>query len=208
MHIERLIKRYPELLQQKEAIAEASKLLVSVFRSGNKLLVCGNGGSAADAGHIAAELMKGFEKKRPLKSGFRSELSRTGGERGSYLAESLNSGLPVISLASHGELMTAVANDIDPALIFAQQVISFGRDGDALLAISTSGNSANVTDAAIAAKACGMKVIGLTGASGGRLGPLCDILINVSADRTADIQELHSPVYHTLCRIVEDELFG
>jgi phosphoheptose isomerase len=170
--------------------------------------VCGNGGSGADSDHLAAELMKGFERERPVEGEFRKQLETKGGERGKYLSGKLQQGFPAISLASHHALITAIANDTDASLVFAQQVAVYGQAGDILVCISTSGNAQNVIDAAITAKAKGLHVIGLTGETGGKLKAWCDTLVNVPGKRTAFIQELHLPVYHTLCRMVEDSLFG
>ena len=152
--------------------------------------------------------MKSFELKRPLKQGIREKLATLSPERGSYLAAQLQQGLPAISLSSHTALMTAVANDIDGEVIFAQQVIGYGKPGDILIGISSSGNSQNVLDACMVARAMELKVIGLTGETGGKMKELCDILINVPGRRTAFVQELHLPVYHTLCLVIEHHFFG
>ncbi|MCU0362846.1 MAG: SIS domain-containing protein [Bacteroidales bacterium] len=207
-YIDELTGRFPGLQPLGSSILNAASLLTDCFRNGGKLLICGNGGSAADADHIAGELLKGFEKPRPLEASVQSGLIATGGHRGAWLAGKLQQGLPVISLASHAGLMTAVANDTDPSLVFAQQVVSYGRDSDILIAISTSGNSQNVIDAIITARSAGMKVICLTGKSGGAMAAMCDILLNVPETETARVQELHLPLYHTLCRILEEELYG
>jgi D-sedoheptulose 7-phosphate isomerase len=183
---------------------DASNAIISGLRRGGKLLICGNGGSASDSAHIAGELMKSFEQKRPLDEKLATRLSEKFGERGKYLAEKLQRGLPVISLAAHDSLITAVANDVDPVLIFAQQVIAYGDERDVLLAISTSGNSRNVIDAIIVAKALGLTVIGLTGESGGNMKSLCDFIIRVQETRTCYVQELHLPVYHAICMIIEN----
>ncbi|HEX2975513.1 MAG TPA: SIS domain-containing protein [Bacteroidales bacterium] len=170
------------------------------------MLVCGNGGSSSDSQHIAGELMKGFEHKRPLDIKMREKLIKLSG-RGAHLAEKLQQGLPVISLSAHDSLITAVANDTDPDLIFAQQVVAYGKPEDVLLAISTSGNSANVIDAVLMAKALDMKVIGMTGKSGGNIAALCDIVIRVPESRTSFVQELHFPVYHAICMMIENHFF-
>jgi D-sedoheptulose 7-phosphate isomerase len=206
--LQELISRYPRLLPVKDEIWKAAEALIECYRLGLKVLVCGNGGSCSDADHIVGELMKGFENKRPVSDHLKKVLSDFGGERGTYLAEKLQQGLPAISLTSHSALITAVANDTDADLIFAQQVVGYGNAGDILIAVSSSGNSQNVVDAIITAKAKGMIVIGLTGETGGRMKQFCDILINVPGKRTAFVQELHLPVYHTLCLIVEDSFFG
>lgn len=203
-----LLNRYPLLFPLKDAIGEASGAMISCFEHGNKILICGNGGSSSDSDHIAGELLKGFENRRPLADALKKELSLSDPERGAYLAEKLQSGLPAIALSAHTGLMTAVANDNDPALIYAQQVTAFGLRGDLLIGISTSGSAQNVIDAAITARAKGLTVLGLTGETGGRLKEHCDILVNVPGRRTAWVQELHLPVYHTLCLMVENHFFG
>jgi len=171
-------------------------------------LICGNGGSCADSDHIAGELMKSFERERPLAQSLKDALTGINGERGSYLADKLEQGLPAISLNAHSSLISAISNDIGSDLIFAQQVAGFGNSPDILLAITTSGNSQNVIDAAITARAKGLKVIGLTGETGGRLKEFCNIIINVPETETASVQELHLPVYHAICRLIEDHFFG
>jgi phosphoheptose isomerase len=206
--LEVLIQRYPQLANISEKINEAAERLLRCYQNGNKLLICGNGGSSSDSDHIAGELLKGFEQKRILDDSMRKSLISASAKRGLHLAEKLQAGLPAISLSAHAGLITAVANDTDATLIYAQQVIGFGNPGDVLLGISTSGNAQNVLDAAITARAKGMTVIGLTGETGGKLKAFCDILINVPEKRTAYVQELHLPVYHTLCLIIENHFFG
>lgn len=201
-----LVARYPALGESLEDIAVATEIIISSFEAGGKLLVCGNGGSSSDSQHIAGELMKGFEHKRPLDNNLKQKLI-TLSERGSHLADKLQQGLPVISLSAHDALMTAVANDTDPDLIFAQQVIAYGKPEDVLLAISTSGNSANVIDAIITAKALDLKVVGMTGKAGGRMAALCNITIRVPESRTSYVQELHFPVYHAICMMIENHFF-
>ncbi|HLP71940.1 MAG TPA: SIS domain-containing protein [Bacteroidales bacterium] len=202
-----LIRRYPELSVVEVEIAKAAECLVRCFSNSGKLLICGNGGSSSDAGHIAGELMKGFEHRRPLGEALAGRLSAYG-ERGKYIASKLQQGFPVISLSAHTVLMTAVANDIDPDLVFAQQVGVYGNKGDVLLAISTSGNSKNIIDSIITASAKEMTVIGMTGETGGAMKAKCDILINVPGTRTSAVQELHLPVYHAICLMVENYFFS
>lgn len=202
-----LTERHVELLPLKDEIRQAADSLINCYQKGNKLLVCGNGGSSSDSDHIVGELMKGFENSRPIGGTLKNRLAGISGERGTYLAGKLQHGLPAISLGGHSALITAVANDTDAGLIFAQQVVGYGNEGDVLMAISSSGNSQNVIDAAITAKAKRLTVIGLTGLTGGQLKTYCDILINVPERRTAYVQELHLPVYHTLCLMVEDYFF-
>lgn len=206
--IEELIQRYPQLEGIRYKMNEAAERLIRCYQNGNKVLICGNGGSSSDSDHIAGELLKGFEQRRPLNDHLKSQIHSVSAERGAYLADKLQTGLPAISLSAHSGLITAVANDTDPDLIYAQQVIGFGNPGDVLIGISTSGNAQNVIDAAITARAKGMSVIGMTGETGGLLKSFCDILINVPEIRTAFVQELHLPVYHTLCLIIETHFFG
>lgn len=203
-----LIKRYPALETLKDKILEAGQSLISCYENKGKVLVCGNGGSSSDSDHIVGELMKGFEHKRPIDEQLKNKLLEVGRERGQFLSEKLQVGLPAISLTAQTALITAVANDNDASVIFAQQVVGYGNGGDILIAISSSGNSQNVVDAILVAKAKGLKVIGLTGESGGKMNGLCDILINVPGKRTASVQEYHLPVYHALCVMVESHFFG
>ena len=206
-HIEQLISRYGQLAELKEKITEAANTIISAYENGGKLLICGNGGSASDADHIVGELMKSFEGKRPLGQALKSNIENISGERGMYLSDKLQQGLPAISLTAHSALISAVANDIDGDLVFAQQVTGYGNSGDILIGMSTSGNSQNVIDALIVAKAKGLITIGFSGETGGKMKEFCDILINVPEKRTAFVQELHLPVYHILCLVAEDYFF-
>ena len=206
-HIQQLIKRYPQLINLKNEIEKAGNAIIDSYKNGGKLLVCGNGGSASDSDHIVGELMKSFEGKRQISHTLKANLENVSSDRGMYLAEKLQQGLPAISLSAHAVLTSAVANDIDGDLVFAQQITGYGNTGDILIGMSTSGNSQNVIDALIVAKAKGLVTIGLTGKTGGQMKEFCDILINVPETRTAFVQELHLPVYHTLCMMVEDYFF-
>ncbi len=206
--LEELVARYPQLLPVKDEIRKAAECIIASYEQGGKLLVCGNGGSCSDSDHIVGELMKGFENKRRITEVLKKQLIATDGDRGIYLADKLQHALPAISLTAHSALITAVANDTDADLIFAQQVVGYGNSWDVLIGISSSGNSQNVIDALITAKAKGMSVIGLTGETGGKMKQYCDILINVQGKRTAFVQELHLPVYHVLCLMVENHFFG
>ncbi|MDO9339732.1 MAG: SIS domain-containing protein [Bacteroidales bacterium] len=206
--LSQLCGRHPLLGTFKNIIGEAAEMIINCYSSGGKLLVCGNGGSCSDSEHIVGELMKSFELSRPLKKEIVEKLSEAYGERGKYLAQKLESGLPAISLSSQTALTTAICNDIDANLVFAQQVIGYGRDKDVLIAISTSGNSQNVVDACITAKAMNLKMIGLTGMTGGKMKQYCDILVNVPEKRTAYVQELHLPVLHALCLLIENHFYG
>ncbi len=208
IHIQQLIKRYSQLTGLKEEIEKAGKAIIHAYENGGKLLVCGNGGSASDSEHIVGELMKSFEGKRPVNQTLKTNLSTLAGERGEYLSEKLQQGLPAISLSAHSALTSAIANDIGADVVFAQQVTGYGNRGDILIGISTSGNSQNVVDALIVAKAKGLVTVGFTGETGGKMKEFCDILLNVPETRTAFVQELHLPVYHTLCLMAEDYFFG
>ena len=195
----RMRDRYPELESAESKVQEAYDILRDAFRSHKKLLVCGNGGSAADAEHIVGELMKGFHKQRPLGE----EERRLYGEVGGYL----QGALPAIALTGSIALTTAFQNDVHPKMAFAQQVYGYGNSGDVLLAISTSGNSENILYAADTARSKHMKVIGLTGRDGGKLKEKCDCCIIVPGMSTAEIQEYHLPVYHTICAMLEETFF-
>lgn len=206
--LDNLVERYPQLAESREDIISTFGFLCRCFENGGKLLVAGNGGSAADADHIVGELMKGFRKKRPLTEAEKASLMSVDAVMGGKLASVLQCALPAISLSSHPALTTAFGNDCDPALAFAQQVKGYGRRGDVLLAISTSGNSGNILYAAVAAKAGGLKVIGLTGKSGGRLAEMADVCIRVPETECFKVQELHLPVYHALCQMLENHFFN
>lgn len=186
-----------KILHENQQAAQES--LLRCFRSGGKLLLCGNGGSAADCAHIQGELVKGFIKKRPLSAALRARL---GG-----WADEMQQGLPAIDLTANGALIAAVCNDLDARNAYAQQVMAFGRPGDVLLGISTSGNAENVCRALLTARALGLVAIGLTGESGGRMKDCCDILLNVARRETYLVQEEHIRLYHQLCAAVEDALF-
>ena len=206
--IEILVNRYPELAVVKDDILNAYQILCDCYSRGGKLLVAGNGGSAADAEHIVGELMKGFKLPRKPDADFADKLVRENEELGTVLAENLQGALPTIALDGHPALSTAYMNDCEPLLCFAQQVNGYGKAGDVFLGISTSGNSKNVLYAATTAHAKGMKVIGLTGAKNSKLAQMSDVCIKVPQTETYMIQELHLPVYHCLCLMLEDEFFG
>lgn len=205
--INELVQRHPLLKPVEIEIKKAADALISCYEKGNKVLVCGNGGSSSDSDHIVGELMKGFEHKRELSQTFKNKLLAIENNRGKYLSEKLQQALPAISLSAHTALLTAVSNDTDASLVFAQQVVGYGNSGDVLLAISSSGNSQNVIDAMITARAKELTVIGLTGETGGAMKTLCDIIIPVPGKKTAFVQELHLPVYHALCVFVENHFF-
>ena len=206
--IEELVKRYPVLESVKGQIEDAYKILETCYEDGGKLLIAGNGGSAADSDHIVGELMKGFVKRRPVSAELAEALKQTDPERGEELAKKLQGGLPAIALTNHAALSSAFANDVDGMLSYAQQLNGYGIAGDVFLGISTSGNSENVMYAAVTAKAKGLKVVGLTGKTGGKLAKLADVAIIVPEQETYKIQELHLPIYHALCLMLEDKFYA
>ena len=199
--MENLTDRFPQLKACAGSISGAYRLIKDCYDNGGKVLLCGNGGSCADAEHIAGELMKGFLKKRPLGDAIRRALCDMG-ENGRRLADALQCGLPAIPL-NVPALSTAVINDLGGDLAFAQQVVALGAPGDVLIGITTSGNAANVNNAAMTARALGMRVVGLTGRGGGALARNADVLIGVDETETYKIQELHLPAYHALCALLE-----
>lgn len=207
-HIDLLAERYPSLESAKNDIVAAYLLLEESYENGGKLLVAGNGGSAADAEHIVGELMKGFKLPRKPEADFAEKLVEENQELGSVLAENLQGALPAIALDGHPALSTAYMNDCEPLLCFAQQVNGYGKLGDVFLGISTSGNSKNVLYAATTAHAKGMKVIGLTGAKDSKLKDMSDVCIKAPQTETYMIQELHLPIYHCLCLMLEDKFFA
>lgn len=206
--VNNLIGRYEELRRCETEIRKSIQAIINCFAQDHKLLACGNGGSAADCEHIVGELMKAFLLERHLEPEKQKQIREKFPENADLLIRNLQRAVPVISLSSQTALMTAFGNDVSSQMLFAQQVLSYGRDGDILLAISTSGNSPNIVYAAQIAHIQGVKVIGLTGCDGGKLKEYCDVCIKVPAKITYQIQELHLPVYHCLCACVENELFG
>lgn len=205
-----LINRYPALAVCKDSILSAYKILEECFATGHKLLVAGNGGSCADSEHIVGELMKGFKLPRRCSAEFADKLKSIDEVRGAELAEKLQGGLPAIALDGHQGLNTAYINDVAGGglLTYAQQVYGYGKEGDVFLGISTSGNSKNVMNATVVARTLGIKVIGLTGGKGGELAKVADVAIRVPETETYMIQELHLPVYHCLCLMLEERFFG
>ncbi len=200
-HISRLLQRCPQLTGCRSEVEAVFAAMCNCFRNGGKLLLCGNGGSAADAEHWAGELLKGFGQKRPLSQADKQSLPEK-------LGLKLQGGLPAIPLTCFISLSTAFANDVDPDLVFAQLVWGLGRPGDMVVGLSTSGNARNVCAAMEAAKARGLYRGGLSGRTGGQLSPLWDLCVKVPADETYLIQELHLPIYHCLSLMLEDEFFG
>ncbi|MDR2841944.1 MAG: SIS domain-containing protein [Spirochaetaceae bacterium] len=198
-----LIIRYPVLIGIEESFLRSCVVLINAFQSGKKLLVCGNGGSAADADHIVGELMKSFFLERPIDDDLKQKITAIAPTEAEAINSSLQRAYPAIALSEHTALSTAFSNDVNPNYIFAQQVLGYGKAGDVFLGISTSGNAKNVLAAAVVAKAKGLAVIGLTGKSGGKLKQYCDILLNANETETYKVQELHLPIYHCLCLAIE-----
>lgn len=203
-----LFTSYPELQACSQDLQDAFLLLCKAYRKKRKLLICGNGGSAADSQHIVGELMKGFRSKRPLPTATRRLFEERLPDSGAFLASHLQGVLPAISLSAHAALTSAIGNDVSAEMVYAQQVYGYGQHRDVLLAISTSGNSANIIRASEVAKVIGLQTIGLTGQEGGKLVGLCDITIRVPRIETYQVQELHLPVYHALCMALEDAFFS
>jgi D-sedoheptulose 7-phosphate isomerase len=206
-YIQQLIERYPSLEAVKSDISAAFDILADSYANGGKLLIAGNGGSASDAEHIAGELMKTFAKKRNLPDSFITDIKKVDLKIAEYLIPRMQPGLPTIALSGHASLNTACINDIDGNITFAQQVYGYGKEKDVLLAISTSGNSKNVLYAVAVAKAKKLKIIALSGRSGGALKKLADVNIIVPETETYKVQELHLPVYHCLCQMLENHFF-
>jgi len=206
-HLQQLIRRYPQLNKARNEISSSFEIIKDSYLNGGKLLIAGNGGSASDAEHIAGELMKTFAKKRTLPDSFIAEIKKVDSNISDYLLPKMQPGLPAIALSGHASLNTACINDIDGNITFAQQVYGYGKEEDVLLAISTSGNSKNILYACAVAKAKKLKIIGLTGDGGGKLKQFSDICICVPETETYKIQELHLPVYHIICMMLEDYFF-
>lgn len=200
--------RYPQLIICKNQILSAFHSLVKCYSQDGKVLVCGNGGSASDAEHIVGELMKKFKIKRPADSQIKERMEALGFDSADHITSRLERALPAISLVSQTSLVSAIINDVGGDMIFAQQVYGYGRPGDVLIALSTSGNSLNVINAIKVARSRGMTAIGFSNENGGQMRGLCDIMITVPNSITFQIQELHLPVYHLLCAMVEEEIFG
>ena len=196
--MENLLKRYPSLEVCKEDIENALKLMIDTYKNGGKVLVCGNGGSAADSEHIVGELMKGFMLMRPVTDERIPEHLRSG----------LQGALPAISLPSQSAILSAFINDVDPDMMYAQLVYGYARENDLVIGLSTSGNSKNVVNALEVAKCVGAKTLAMTGEKESKLSELCDVTIKVPETETYKIQELHLPVYHYICAEVEKKSFG
>lgn len=203
-----LFERNPDLENCQVEIEKTAALLIHTFEKGGKLLVCGNGGSAADSEHIVGELMKGYRLPRPVPEDFSQRLRANLPEEADYFAHHLQGALPAISLVSQSALLSAFANDVAPDMVYAQQVYGYGKPGDALIALSTSGNSTNVVNAVKIAQVMNLNTMGFTNAQGGKLSLLCDVCIKIPRQEVPEVQELHMAVYHALCALLEDKFFG
>lgn len=206
-HLNLLFERYPRLAICKSEILDSYAMLERSFVAGGKLILAGNGGSAADCDHIVGELMKSFVRKRRPSDSFLDVLQAVDPDSAAFLSDKLQNGLPAIALPNQTALITASLNDVDGNVLFAQQVLGYGRIDDIFLGISTSGNAKNIIYATSVAKAIGMKTIALTGNTGGRLAKLADSAIIVPETETFKIQELHLPIYHALCLELEERFF-
>ena len=207
-HVDLLVERYPALASIKDSIIDAYLLMEQSYLNGGKLLIAGNGGSASDSEHIAGELMKSFKLERRISDDFRKKLIEIDNVRGEMLAKNLQQPLLAIPLVAHEALSTAYINDVDGYGVFAQQMLGFGKAGDVFLAISTSGNSKNVMNATVVARALGVKIIGLTGEKGGELSEIANVTVKAPSSETYMIQEYHLPIYHCWCLMLEDKFFG
>ena len=195
--MEELLERYPKLSVCREDIEKASRLIYDTYKNGGKVLVCGNGGSAADSEHIVGELMKGFLKKREVSDERIPE----------RLRKNMQGSLPAISLPSQCAVLSAFVNDVEPEMMYAQLVYGYAKENDLVIGISTSGNSKNVVNAVKVAKCMGVKTLSLTGEKESKLSGLSDVTVKVPETETFKVQELHLPVYHYLCAYVENMLF-
>jgi len=203
-----LFDHYPLLKVCEQSIRAAFQLLRDCYHHQGLIMVCGNGGSAADAEHIVGELMKGFKMKRPLNPEQRQLIQTAFPDEGKWLADNLQQAIPAISLVSQTSISTAFANDVNAAMCFAQLVSGYGKPRDVLIGLSTTGNSTNVVNACKVAKALGIRTLALTGQNESRLSEICDVTIRVPAHEVYRVQELHQPVFHTLCALLESEAFG
>ena len=218
-YIDELCKRRQNLLPIKNDMIKCFEILKSCYMNGNKVLICGNGGSSADSAHITGELMKSFKKKRYISSEFENKLllsiqnfKEKNGDKDSNILlkdmkETLEVGLPTIDITSFNALNTAFANDKNAYYAYANAVLGLGNKKDTLIVITTSGNSKNIVYAAIVAKAKDMNVIALTGFDGGMIKDVADVSIIVPINETYLIQEEHIAIYHAICLDLEDAIF-
>lgn len=207
-YLDELCRSHPTLKELRLNLQKAYELLAECVRGDGTIYTCGNGGSAADAEHIVGELMKCFLLPRPISVDYQKDLESVHADIGTTLASKLQQGIRAVSLVSGVSLPSAIANDVSADFVFAQQISCLGRRGDVLWAISTSGNSSNINYALVAARALGVKTLGLTGGDGGEMATLCDVELRVPASNTPKIQELHLPIYHALCAAIEAEIFS
>lgn len=207
-HLDDLMRRLPEIAPSAGAIKRAAAIIADCGRAGGTLLVCGNGGSASDSEHIVGEMMKGFVLKREVPEADVARLHESGVDDWQHIASHLQRGIRAIALTGHTPLTTAVLNDTDPHMTFAQQAYVYGRPGDVLIGLSTSGGAKNVANALKVARAFGLSTIGLTGSRPSPMDALCDVMIKAPTEVTFRVQEYHLPIYHTICLMVEEELFG
>ena len=215
--LDRLFVDHPALTPLRADLEKAYKLMETTYLAGGKVLTCGYGGSASDAEHIVGELMKGFLQCRPIPADFRARLEKdaesspedrtTAAAAAEHIAANLQGALSAVPLTGGLSLSTAFANDVAPDLVFAQQLYGYGRAGDTLVAISTSGNSAGILHAIRVARAMGISVVGLTGGTGGKMVPLCDVALVAPEKETFRVQECHLPLYHALCAMLEARFF-
>lgn len=203
-----LLERYQKLSECAEDIIRARELMSKTVRAGGKILICGNGGSSADADHIVGELMKGFLLKRKMPADVSADFRAALGEEAEDFINLLQRGIPAISLSAQSAICSAFINDVDPDMIYAQMVFGYGKKEDLLIAISTSGNSKNTVNAAKCAKALGIATLALTGKDDSHLSRICDVTVKAPETETFKVQELHLPIYHYLCAAVEEEFFG
>ena len=202
-----LLKNYPELSDCFEDIQKAGDMMLDCVKKGGKLLVAGNGGSCADSEHIVGELMKCFKQKRPMSEACANRFRELYGEDAERFVSSLEGAIPAIALSSHSALATAYLNDNEPSMLYAQTVYGYGKPTDLFLGLSTSGNSENIVNAAMTAKAMGLCTIAMTGQNPSKLSELCDCTVRVPATETYRIQEYHLPIYHALCAYLEKNVF-
>jgi D-sedoheptulose 7-phosphate isomerase len=207
-HVNLLIERYPKLGVVRKDIIDAYLIMENCYENDGKLLIAGNGGSAADSEHMAGELMKRFKMSRPVTKEFAEKLQAVDSIRGTELAKNLECALCAIPLVAHEAMTTACINDVDGLEVFAQQLFGFGKKGDVFVGISTSGNSENIMNAAVVARAMGIRVIGLTGTKGGELAQVADVTVRAPETETYMIQELHLPIYHCWCLMLEERFFA
>jgi D-sedoheptulose 7-phosphate isomerase len=208
LEVKKLTTRYQSLAKLESDIDSALQLMYRCYLNGNTIFTCGNGGSAADSEHIVGELMKGFKSKRTIKEEHIQAFESMYPNDSLGFEKNLQQGIPSVSLVSNSALTSAIINDGEASYVFAQQVFGIGKKGDVLIAISTSGNSENVVKAAKVANVLGLKVIVLSGATGGKLSELATVSICVPSSDVAEIQELHLPIYHCLCLGLEKLCFG